>query len=110
MENGEETAIFVGEETFLDLIYNPSEKYLKDLDRLYFFLRHDIHQDPAHLVFDVYTVGDRPAKFQKQQVYAVLYNMLHHSDVTKEYFYWFVANHTNLGDMAAVKKALRRIA
>ena len=86
----------------LDLIYEPSEKCLKEIERLDFFRRRDL---PA---FGYYYYFDIPAKFQKQQIYEVLNNILRYITVTREYFYWYISTHTNLGNAHAVKKALTR--
>ena len=115
MEVGEDCAIFVGGETLLDLIYEPSEKCLKEIERLDFFRRRDLPAFGYYYYFDIEPDGDRPAKFQKQQIYEVLNNILRYITVTREYFYWtreyfywYISTHTNLGNAHAVKKALTR--
>ena len=90
MEKGEECAFFVDGETFLDLVYEPSEKYLD------------------YYIFDIETEGERPAKFQKQQVYDVLESMIRYVNVNREYFYWYISTHTNLGYKASVKQVFAR--
>ena len=108
MEAGEECAIFVDGETWLDLIYEPSEKCLKEIEHLDFFRKHGVPAYRNYYCFDIEPDGERPAKFQKQQIYEILENILPYVTVTREYFYWYVSTHTNLGNMTAVKKALTR--
>ena len=105
MEVGEDCAIFVGGETLLDLIYEPSEKCLKEIEHLDFFRRRDLPASKYYYYFDIESDGDRPAKFQKQQIYEVLKNILHYITVKYDYFYWYISTHTNLGNLQAVKKA-----
>ena len=54
------------------------------------------------------TEGERPAKFQKQQVYDVLESMIRYVNVNREYFYWYISKHTNLGYKASVKQMFAR--
>ena len=108
VEVGEDCAIIVGGETLLDLIYEPSEKCLKEIERLDFFRRRDLPAFGYYYYFDVEPNGERPAKFQKQQIYDVFRHIFPYIDVTREYFYWYISTHTNLGNAHAVKKALTR--
>ncbi len=108
VEVGEDCAIIVGGETLLDLIYEPSEKCLKEIERLDFFRRRDLPAFGYYYYFDIEPDGDRPAKFQKQQIYDVFRRIFPYIDVTREYFYWYISTHTNLGNAHAVKKALTR--
>jgi hypothetical protein len=39
-----------------------------------------------------------------------LNNILPYIAATREYFYWYISTHTNLGNIQAVKKALARCA
>ena len=109
-EAGEDCALIVGGETLLNLIYEPSEKCLKEIEHLDFFRRRDLPASGSYYYFDIEPDGDRPAKFQKQQIYEVLKNILHYITVKYEYFYWYISTHTNLGNVQAVKKALARCA
>ena len=109
-ETGEDCALFVDGETLFDLIYEPSEKCLKEIERLDFFRKRDLPAARNYYYFDVEPNGERPAKFQKQQIYEVLNNILRYITVTREYFYWYISTHTNLGNVHAVKKALARCA
>ena len=108
MEVGEDCAIIVDGETLLDLIYEPSEKCLKEIEHLDFFRRRDLPASKYYYYFDIESDGDRPAKFQKQQIYEVLKNILHYITVKYDYFYWYISTHTNLGNLQAVKKAMTR--
>ena len=108
MEAGEDCAMIVNGETLLDLIYEPSEKCLKEIGHLDFFRRRDLPAFDYYYYFDIEPDGDRPAKFQKQQIYEVLNNILRYITVTRGYFYWYISTHTNLGNIQAVKKALTR--
>ena len=108
VEVGEDCAIFVGGETLLDLINEPSEKCLKEIERLDFFRRRDLPAFGYYYYFDIEPDGERPAKFQKQQIYDVFRCIFPYIDVTREYFYWYISTHTNLGNAHAVKKALTR--
>ena len=110
VETGEDCAVIVNGETLLDLIYEPSEKCLKEIEHLDFFRRRDLPASGSYYYFDIEPDGDRPAKFQKQQIYEVLKNILHYITVKYEYFYWYISTHTNLGNVQAVKKALARCA
>ena len=110
VDAGEDCAIIVDGETLLDLIYEPSEKCPKEIERLDFFRRRDLPAFGYYYYFDIETDGDRPAKFQKQQIYEVLNNILRYITATREYFYWYISTHTNLGNFHAVKKALARCA
>ena len=107
MEADEETAFHVGEETFLDLVYNPSERYMKVLDKLMFFHNREIPFDGFHYHFDIISVK-RPAKFRKQQIFNVLKEIICQIDVSHEYFYWFLAKYTNLGTPASIKRNILR--
>ena len=123
-EAGEDCAVIVGGESLLDLIYEPSEKCLKEilLDLIYepsekclkeiehldFFRRRDLPASRYYYYFDIEPDGDRPAKFQKQQIYEVLKIILHYVTVKYEYFYWYISKHSNLGTFQAVKKAMTR--
>ena len=71
-EAGEDCAVIVGGESLLDLIYEPSEKCLKEIEHLDFFRRRDLPATDDYYFFDIEPDGDRPAKFQKQQIYEVL--------------------------------------
>jgi hypothetical protein len=108
VDAGEDCAIIVDGETLLDLIYEPSEKCLKEIERLDFFRRRDLPVSEYYYNFDIELDGDRPSKFQKQQIYEVLNNILRYITATREYFYWYISTHTNLGNVHAVKKALAR--
>ena len=59
VEVGEDCAIFVGGETLLDLIYEPSEKCLKEIERLDFFRRRDLPAFGYYYYFDIEPDGDR---------------------------------------------------
>lgn len=107
-ETGEDCALFVDGETLYDLIYEPSEKCLKEIERLDFFRKRDLPAARNYYYFDVEPNGERPAKFQKQQIYDVFRRIFPYIDVTREYFYWYISTHTNLGNAHAVKKALTR--
>ncbi len=109
-ETGEDCALFVDGEPLFDLIYEPSEKCLKEIERLDFFRKRDLPAARNYYYFDVEPNGERPAKFQKQQVYDVFRRIFPYIDVTREYFYWYISTHTNLGNIQAVKKALARCA
>ena len=106
----EESAIFVDGETLLDLIYEPSEKCLKEIGHLEFFRKCNVPANRNYYYFDIEPDGERPAKFQKQQIYEVFRNISSYIDATREYFYWFISTHTNLGNVQAVKKAMTRYA
>ena len=108
METGEDCAMIVDGESLLDLIYEPSEKCLKEIEHLDFFRRRDLPASKYYYYFDIEPDGDRPAKFQKQQIYEVLKNILHYITVKYDYFYWYISTHTNLGSFQAVKKAMTR--
>ena len=108
MEKGEECAFFVDGETFLDLVYEPSEKYLKEIKHLEFFRKRGTPTYRDYYIFDIETEGERPAKFQKQQVYDVLESMIRYVNVNREYFYWYISTHTNLGYKASVKQVFAR--
>ena len=107
-EAGEDCAVIVGGESLLDLIYAPSEKCLKEIEHLDFFRRRDLPATDDYYYFDIEPDGDRPAKFQKQQIYEVLKIILHYVTVKYEYFYWYISKHSNLGTFQAVKKAMTR--
>ena len=104
----EESAIFVDGETLLDLIYEPSEKCLKEIGHLEFFRKRNVPASRNYYYFDIEPDGERPAKFQKQQIYEIFRNIAPYIDATHEYFYWYISTHTNLGNVQAVKKALTR--
>lgn len=108
MEKGEDCAFFVDGETFLDLVYEPSEKYLKEIKHLEFFRKRGSPTYRDYYIFDIETEGERPAKFQKQQVYDVLESMIRYVNVNREYFYWYISTHTNLGYKASVKQVFAR--
>ena len=108
VEAGEDSAIFVDGETLLDLIYEPSEKCLKEIEHLDFFRKRGVPAERNYYYFDIEPDGERPAKFQKQQIYEILDRILPYVTVTREYFYWYISTHTNLGNTAAIKKALTR--
>ena len=108
VDAGEDCAIIVDGETLFDLVYEPSEKCLKEIEHLDFFRRRDLPVSEYYYNFDIEPDGDRPSKFQKQQIYEVLNNILRYITATREYFYWYISTHTNLGNVHAVKKALAR--
>ena len=83
---------------------------LKEIEHLDFFRRRDLPASKYYYYFDIESDGDRPAKFQKQQIYEILNNILPYITATREYFYWYISTHTNLGNIQAVKKALARCA
>ena len=110
MEKGEETAFFVDGETFLDLVYRPSERYLEEIEQLEFLCRRGTPAYRDYYFFDIESKGERPAKFQKQQIYEVLGRMIGHVTVNREYFYYYISIHTNLGNKGTVKQTLSRLA
>ena len=108
VEAGEDSAIFVDGESLLDLIYEPSEKCLKEIEHLDLFRKCNVPAIRNYYYFDIEPDGERPAKFQKQQIYEIFRNIAPYIDATREYFYWYISTHTNLGNVQAVKKALTR--
>ena len=101
-----ELASVVDGESLLDLAYQPSERLLRAIDRLRFYLKRDA---PLYRDYYDFAVDGQPAKFGKMQVYRVLSDICPCLEVTHEYFYHYVATHTNLGRTAAtVKKMMQR--
>ena len=64
-----EQASVVDGESLLDLAYQPSERLLRAIDRLRFYLKRDA---PLYRDYYDFAVDGQPAKFGKMQVYRVL--------------------------------------
>ena len=95
--------------SLLDLAYEHPEKLLKALDRLEFYRNHDQPHYYDYYSFDVERRRDRPAKFEKMQVLQALNVVIDCVEVTREYFYWYLATHTNLSpNPATIKKMFQR--
>ena len=98
-----EQMIKVDGEGLLDLVYEPTEKLLRAIDHLEFFLKRGAPRYRDYYEFDV---DGRPAKFEKMQVLRVLAEVALYLDVTKAYFYVWITCHTNLGRNAHTIKAM----
>lgn len=61
------------------------------------------------LEFDVMADGKgRPAKYSKQQVYNILDQIVPFLEVNQNYFFWWVANKTNLADKPNTVKTMHK--
>ena len=61
------------------------------------------------LEFDVETnENGRPAKYSKQQVYNILDQIVPYLEVLQAYFFWWVANETNLADNQSTVKTMHK--
>ena len=93
----------------MELIYPEKTN---DLDTLSKRLERMLVNEPSGnylLEFDVMADGKgRPAKYSKQQVYNILDQIVPFLEVNQNYFFWWVANKTNLADKPNTVKTMHK--
>ena len=73
----------------------PSTKMVQLMDHLSYFYK---RKKPIYRDYYEFDVDGKPQKYRKSDIYIILNELLYELRVKKEWYYDYIANHTNLTD------------